>query len=120
MYCGRFNFKYTSSRIFSIEKLQEIICCKTQSEHTFSCKCVWLVMHCLFVFVFSFDIRCQSVNGPTPGDYKLQNPIEHAFIDWRILSKKLCTHVIELIPPPIETMVLKIKEVRRFCGQCIL
>ena len=65
-------------------------------------------MHCLFVFVFSFDIRCQSVNGPTPGDYKLQNPIEHAFIDWRILSKKLCTHVIELIPPPIETMVLKI------------
>ena len=73
-----------------------------------------------FFFVFSFDTRCQSVNGPTPGDYKLQNPIEHVFIDWRILSKKLCTLVIELIPPPIETMVLKIKEVRRFCGQYIL
>ena len=39
-------------------------------------------MHCLFIFIFSFDsTRCQSVNGPTPGDYKLQIPIEHAFID---------------------------------------
>ena len=72
---------------FALEKLREIICCKTQSEHAFSCKCVWLVMHCLFVFVFSFDICCQSVNGPTLRDYKLQNPIEHVFIDWRIIKE---------------------------------
>ena len=44
-------------------------------------------MHCLFVFVFSFDTHCQSVNGSTPRDYKLQNPIEHAFIDWRIIKE---------------------------------
>ena len=44
-------------------------------------------MHCLFVFVFSFDARCQSVNEPTPGDYKLQNPIEHVFIDWHIIKE---------------------------------
>ena len=68
-------------------KNSEIICCKTQSEHAFSCKCVWLVMHCLFVFVFSFDTLCQSVNGPTPGAYKLQNLIEHAFIDWHIIKE---------------------------------
>ena len=43
-------------------------------------------MHCLFV-VFSFDTRYQSVNGPTLGDYKLQNPIEHAFIDFRIIKE---------------------------------
>ena len=45
------------------------------------------VMHYLFVFVFSFDTRCQAVNGPTPGDYKLQNPIEQAFFDWRIMKE---------------------------------
>ena len=41
-----------------------------------------------------------SVNGPTVGDYKLQNLIKHAFIDWRIMKEvvqRSC--VIELIPP---------------------
>ena len=91
------------SRIFSIGKLREIICCKTQSEHAFSCRGVWLVMHCLFIFVFSFDTRCQSVNGPTPGDYKLQNPIEHTFIDWRIIKEVVQRgRVIELIPPVLK------------------
>ena len=91
MHCGGFKFRLTSSRILSDEKFGEIICRKTQSEYAFSDGCVWLVMHCLFVF--SFDTHCQSVNGPTPGDYKLQNPIEHAFIDWRI-SKKLYSGVV--------------------------
>ena len=28
-----------------------------------------------------------SVCEPTPGDYKLRNPIEHAFIDWCIIKE---------------------------------
>ena len=32
------------------------------------------ILHCLFIFVFSFDTRCQSVNGPTPGDCNLHKP----------------------------------------------
>ena len=32
--------------ILSFGKLQEIIYCKTQSEHAFNDRCVWLVMHC--------------------------------------------------------------------------
>ena len=31
------------------------------------------------VDIFSFNTPCQSVNRPSPGDYKLQNPIEHTF-----------------------------------------
>ena len=34
------------SCILSIEKLREIDYCKIQSEHAFSGRCVWLLMHC--------------------------------------------------------------------------
>ena len=71
----------------SVEKVREIICCKTQSKHAFSDGCVWFEMHGLFIFVFYFDTHFQSVNGPTPGDYKLHYPIEHAFIDWCIIKE---------------------------------
>ena len=73
---------------FQLGKLWEIICCKTQSEHAFSYRGVWLVMHCLFVFIFSFDTRCQSVNGPTQLPIEKlreiiysKTPSEHAFSD---------------------------------------
>ena len=29
----------------------------------------------------------QSVNGPTPGDYKLQNPIKHRISDRQIIKE---------------------------------
>ena len=45
-------------------------------------------IHCVETqSLVSFDTRCQSLNGPTPGDYKFQNPIEHTFIDWRIIKE---------------------------------
>ena len=67
--------------ILSIEKFWEIIYCKTQSEHAYSDRCVWLAMH----YFFSFNTCCRSVNGPTLGDYKLQNPIEPIFISLSVL-----------------------------------
>ena len=37
---------------------------------------------------------------PTPGDYKLRNPIEHAFIDKRIVKEVVYWgRVTELFPP---------------------
>ena len=72
-----------SECMLSIEKLQEIIYCRNLIEHIFSgCMFGW---QCI-VDIFSFN-TCQSVNGPTPGDLKLQNPIEHAISDRRIIKE---------------------------------
>ena len=38
-------------------------------------------MHCRRLFFI------HVVSEPTPGGYKLRKPIEHTFIDWRIMKK---------------------------------
>ena len=48
----------------------------------------------------SFLFYMLSLCEPTPGDCKLRNPIEHTFIDWRIIKEVVWWgRVIELIPP---------------------
>ena len=79
----------------SIKKLPEIIFCKTPSEHALSD--TRLIGNALLT---SFLFSTLSVCEPTPGDYKLRNPIEHTFIDWRIIKEVVQRgRVIELIPP---------------------
>ena len=75
-------FRLTSSRILSIKNLREIIYCKTPSEHAFSD--TYLIGNALLT---SFLFYTLSVCGPTLADYKLRNPIEHTFIDMRIIKE---------------------------------
>ena len=37
--------------------------------------------------LMSFLLYMLSVCEPTPGGYKLRKPIEHTFIDWRIMKE---------------------------------
>ena len=51
------------------------------------------------VDIFSFNTY-QSMNGPTLGDYKLQNPIEHTISDSCIIKEVvLWGRANELTPP---------------------
>ena len=83
--------------ILSIEKLQEIINCKTPSKHAFS---DWIHSdgNALLTF-FSFSTS-QSVNQPTPGDYTLPTQSNTHSVIGALIIKEVVQQgrVNELIP----------------------
>ena len=99
-----------------IEKLREIIYCKTPSEQAFSDMHVWLVMH---FDVFSF--LTLSVCEPTPGDYKFAKRNRTHF-HWLAHYQRSCVAGLcnWINPSPIVTMVIKMKGVRRLCEWYVL